>query len=160
MILSLDRQFARVQKFNAFMTDTHPSHWGSKLLFGFLLAIAAAVLGYLLVYWWTFRNFNDVLDVSSLRNQVVSTQKASNVKDQLRDLGYSFQDSDFYQLNSPNSTNYRANVLEGYEPQQIENEEVTEEGYYFYDENGMAYYFLVDENNQIDSESMIPLISE
>jgi len=160
MILSLDRQFARVQEFNAFMTDTHPSHWGSKLLFGFLLAIAAAVLGYLLVYWWTFRNFNDVLDVSSLRNQVVSTQRANNVKDQLRDLGYSFQDADFYQLNSPNSTNYRANVLEGYEPQPIENEEVTEEGYYFYDENGMAYYFLVDENNQIDLESMIPLISE
>ncbi|MGE3278212.1 MAG: hypothetical protein AB7J40_00080 [Candidatus Altimarinota bacterium] len=120
----------------------------------------AAVIGYLLVYWWTFRNFSDVLNVSSLKNQVVATQKASDVKDQLRDLGYSFEENDFHQLNSPNSTNYRANVLRGYEPEKIENEEVTEEGYYFYDENGMAYYFLVDENNQIDPESMIPLISE
>jgi hypothetical protein len=142
------------------MTEHTTSHVISKIFYGFLMALAAALVGYFLVYWWVFRDFNDVLNVSSLRNQVISTQQASSVKGQLKNLGYQFSDSDFYQLNSPTSTSYRANVLQGYEPEIIEDEPAQEEGYYFYDESGAAYFFYVDETGIVDPETLIPLISE
>jgi len=142
------------------MTDHASSQLLSKILFGIVLAVVAAIAGYLIVYWWVFRGFNDVLNVNALKSQIIATQQANDVKTQLKDLGYQFQESDFYQLNNPASTNYRANVLQGYEPEPIENEEVEENGYYFYDESGIAYYFSVDENNQVDPDSLIPLIAE
>lgn len=141
------------------MTD-HPSSLLTKVVFTAAVALVAGVVGYLIVYWWVFRNFNDVLNVSSLKNQIVATQNASDVKSQLKELGYEFEEQDFYQLKNPNTTNYRANVLQGYEPEKIDESEVEEEGYYFYDQNGMAYYFTVDENNQIDPDTFVPLIYE
>jgi len=142
------------------MIEHSSSHLPSKILFGFLIAVAAALIGYFLVYWWIFRDFSEVLNMSSLKSQVVSTQKASSVKGQLKGLGYQFRDEDFYQLNSPTSSSYRANVLQGYEPEEIQNEEVKDEGYYFYDENGIAYFFYVDETGTVDPETLIPLIAE
>lgn len=132
----------------------------SRLFFSALMLIAAVVIGYLAGYWWTFRDFSDVLNVSALKSQIVATQKSNDVKDQLKDLGYEFEEKDFYQLNNPSSTNYRANVLDGYEPKKVEDSAVQQQGYYFYDKNGMAYYFTLDESSQVDPESFVPLNAE
>jgi len=103
----------------------------------------------------------NVFNLNALRNQVITTQEAGDVKDQLRGLGYDFSDRDFYQLTSPSSKTYKANVLDAYEPKEVPEEELPEEdSYYFYDEGGNAYFFEVDENGDVDPESLIPLIVE
>lgn len=142
------------------LENTSSNHLPAKIFTMVIGIVIAAVVGYLAVYWWVFKNFNEVLNVGALKNQIVSTQKAGEVKDQLKELGYDFKESDFYQLNSPTSTNYRANVLDGYEPKKIESEEVKDEGYYFYDKNGEAFFFEVDADNRIDIDSLVPLITE
>jgi hypothetical protein len=142
------------------MLDGASSNGLSKILFAGFVAVIAGIVAYLMVYWWVFRGFEDVLNVSSLKNQIVATQKSGDVKTQLKELGYEFQDGNFFQLNNPSSTHYRANVLNGYEPEKIEDSEGMEEGYYFYDENGMAYFFTVDENNAINPDTFVPMIAE
>ena len=138
-------------------TDT----WFAKICISCVALLLAAILGYLFMYWWTFGNLNDVLDVSALRSQVVSNQKADTVKDQLRDLGYDFADEEFFRLNDPNSTSrYRANVIGGYQPESIDDEPLEEEGFYFYDENGQAYFFTVGADNEVDPDSFILLNAE
>lgn len=123
------------------------------------LTLIAAIIGYLVIYWWVFGDFQKVFNVSVLKNQIVAIQKADSVKDQLLDLGYEFEEKQFFQLNNPNSVNYRADVLGGYEPVKVE-EPPTEDSYYFYDTEGNAFFFVVDEEGQIDPESFIPLIQE
>lgn len=142
-------------------TPQQPDHWFAKICLSCVGLLFAAVVGYLMVYWLTFGNFSDVLDVSTLRSQVVSNQKADTVKDQLRDLGYDFEEEEFFRLNDPGSTNrYRANVVGGYQAEPIDDEPLEEEGYYFYDEDGFAYYFTVGPDNEIDPDSLIPLNAE
>lgn len=121
------------------------------------IALMAMVMGYLLVYWWVFGNFQEVLNVSALRSQVVSQQNAADVQAQLEGLGYQVDANQFFNLNNPQSTNYRADALGGYIPQKTD-ETPSENAYYFYDETGQAYFFQVDEQNLIDPDSFIPLI--
>lgn len=120
--------------------------------------IIAAVLGYLVVYSWVFRDFSQVFSFNVLKNQIVANQRSSDVQEELRSLGYQFDDGQFFPLSDPQSTNYRADVLGGYEPVQIENEQLTEEGYYFYDANGMAYYVKVDKEGKVDPSNIVPLM--
>ena len=134
------------------------SHPIAKVIFGFFVAVIAAFAGYLVVYYWTFHNFSDVFNVSVLKSQIIANQNAKDVKSQLTDLGYDFKDEDLFQLNNPSSTNYKADVLGGYEPVKVAPESVTEQGYYFYDHNGTPFYFKVDANNKIIPESVIPLM--
>lgn len=124
-----------------------------------MLALIATILGYFVMYWWVFGGFEKVLDVSVLKSQIVAKQKSDEVKTQLLDLGYEFEDQDFYQLNHPNNVNYHADVLGGYEP--IKTDDIPqEESFYFHDENGQTFFFVVDENNEIDPDSFTSLISE
>lgn len=139
------------------MSEAHSIPMSVKILSGVVMALIGAVIGYLVVYWWVFGNFNEVLDTSVLKNQIIANQHASDVKAQLQDLGYRFEDDEFFQLHHPSSVNYHADVLGGYVP--IETEEgPKKEAFYFYDDSGQAYYFTTDDNNQIDPESMTPLI--
>lgn len=138
--------------------DLMHSSLAPKLVFSLFLLVVAAIAGYLAVYYWTFHNFNQVLDVSVLKNQIVANQEASEVKDQLKDLGYSFDDENFHQLNGPSASSYTTDVLGGYEPVPVPEGTETENGYYFYDDQGMAYYFTVNEDSQINPESIIPLM--
>ena len=130
-----------------------------KILTAIVAALLATVVGYLLVYWWVFGNFNQALDVSVLKNQIVSQQNANDVQAQLEDLGYSVGDDKFFQLSNPNTVNYRADALGGYQPVRVE-EPPAEDSYYFYDENGQAFFFVVGDDNKIDPESFVPLIQE
>lgn len=143
------------------MSESHlpsGSSLAPKLIFSFFLLAVAAVAGYLIIYYWTFHNFNQILDVSVLKNQITANQEAGEVKDQLKDLGYLFDDENFHQLNGPSASNYTTDVLGGYEPVPVPSESVTESGYYFYDDQGMAYYFTVNEDQQVNPDSIIPLM--
>lgn len=133
----------------------------TKIIFGFFLTISAAVIGYLIVYFWVFRDFSNVLNLSVLRNQIIAGQKADDIKEQLKNLGYEFGDKDFFQLNQPNETTlYRADALKGYEPEKLKDVILKREGYYFYNKDGAAYYFSVDKENKVDPDNLIPLIKE
>jgi|CXWL01.1.fsa_nt_gi hypothetical protein len=139
-----------------------------KLVFSFFLLVVAMVAGYLVVYYWTFNNFGDVLNVNLLKNQIIANQQADEVKNQLKDLGYSFDDTDFHQLNGPSASNYTTDVLGGYEPVPLAEGNPTGQGYYFYNhpedapndpDDEVAYYFMLDENGQVDPESIVPMIN-
>jgi len=134
------------------------SHPIAKVIFGFFVVLVAAFAGYLVVYYWTFHSFSDILNVSVLKSQIIANQNAKDVKSQLTDLGYEFQDEDVFQLNNPSSTNYKSDVLGGYEPVEVAPDTVKEQGYYFYDHNGTPFYFRVDAENKIDPASVTPLI--
>jgi hypothetical protein len=140
------------------MSEQHTPPMSVKILSGVVMALIATILGYLLVYWWVFGAFEDVLNVSLLKNQITTSQKATDVKTQLLDLGYQFADEDFFQLNQPNSTNYKADALGGYVP--VETEEPAEDAFYIRDEGGLTTFFMLDENGNIDQDSMTTLISE
>lgn len=130
----------------------------TKIIVATGIVIIAAVLGYLLVYYWVFRDFSQVLSFNVLKNQIVANQRTSDVREELRGLGYQFEDSQFFPLSDPQSKNYRADVLGGYEPVPIENDQLTEEGYYFYDANGMAYFVKVDKEGNVDPSKIVPLM--
>jgi len=136
-------------------------HWGvtAKIIFTFVVVIVAALMGYLLIHWWIFSGFDKVLDVSVLKGQINAVREQSSVKDQLQDLGYEFDGESVFQMNNPSSTTYHADVLGSYEPVKTE-EGPTEDGYYFYDQEGTVRYFTTDEENNIDPDSIIPLLTD
>lgn len=130
-----------------------------KILLGAVVLIMVAVVAYLVTYWMTFNKFTDVFDVSVLKNQIIANQQADEVKDQLKELGYSFEEEEFFRLDDPGeSTRYFSDVLGGYEPEKIEDQVPEERGYYFYDKNGQAFFFSVGEENVVDPDSFVPLI--
>ena len=137
---------------------SHP-HPYIKTVSAIVLVLIAVIIGYLAVYWWVFGDFQKAFDVSVLKNQIIARQNADDVKAQLGELGYSFSEDEFFQLNNPNSVNYRADVLGGYEPVKVE-EPPAEDSYYFYDENGTAFFFVVGDDGEIDPDSFITLIRE
>ena len=85
----------------------------SKVLFSILVLVAGAVTGYLVVYFWILNDVGSVLNASVLKGQVISNQEANKVKDQLQALGFSVPESDFHALDTPTSTSYKSNILEG-----------------------------------------------
>ena len=135
---------------------TATSHPFLKGVFVVLALIVLLIASYWAVYWWTYRGMADQLSLEALRGQVSSQQTASNVQSQLRELGYEFDPQEFFQLNNPSSSSYKANVLNAFEPEPQENEEAPE-GFYFYEEDGQAYYFELDEKGEIDRDSFTPL---
>jgi hypothetical protein len=140
------------------MSEQHRHSTPVMILSGVVVALIATILGYLVVYWWIFGGFENVLDVSLLKNQIVAKQQADEVKTQLLDMGYEFDEKDFYQLNQPNSTNYKADSLGGYVP--VKTEEEAEDAFYVRGKDGQTTFFLLDENGKIDQESITTLISE
>jgi hypothetical protein len=111
---------------------------------------------YWITYWWTYRGMDEQFSLQALRGQVTAEQTASNVQSQLRNLGYDFKPQEFFQLNNPSSSSYKANVLNAFKPEPQESLDAPE-GFYFYEEDGQAYYFELDENGEIDRDSFTPL---
>lgn len=144
------------------MAEEVHKHWSmaSKGIFSFFLIFVALVLGYIAVYYWTFNDLGNVFSLQALRGQVISTQKASDVQDQLQELG--FEVTDFFSLDDPvSSKTYKANVLNTFEPEEVEEDETPGiDSYYFYDDSGNAFYLTVDEEGKVDPESLVPLIVE
>ena len=114
-----------------------------KILLAIGGVILALVLGYIFVYWWVFNDLSSIFSMSALKGQVVSNQEAAAVQDQLEALGFKVDKNELFQLDSPSSTNYKASVISGYQPEKIEekNEDI-ENAYYFYDENGNPYFLI------------------
>ncbi len=146
------------------MVEQHTAPLSVKIISGIVLAMIATVIGYLMVYWWVFGGFENVLNVSLLKNQIISRQTADDVKSQLIELGYEFEEEDFFQLNQASSSNYTASSLGGYVP--VKKEEASEEAFYIRgkkDENGnpgITTFFVLDDQGKIDQDSMTTLISE
>lgn len=133
----------------------------SKVLFSVLMLVVGAVTGYLVVYFWILNDVGSVLNASVLKGQVISNQEAKSVKDQLQVLGFSVPDSDFHAMDTPSSTSYKSNILEGNELEPVEGEAKKEKGFYFRDdEDGEAYYVQADETGKIDPSRVTRLIQE
>lgn len=132
-------------------------NWGLRIGLSILGLTVAAVVACFAVYWWTYSGLGDKFSLSVLRSQVVSQQETSSVQAQLQELGYEFEPQDFFSLNDPNSSNYRANVLRAFEPEAVE-EPLLRKGYYFYDKTGGAYFFETNESQEIDRDSFTPLL--
>lgn len=135
----------------------HEHHHFVKAITTLAIFIAATIVGYLLVYWWVFGNGSEIFSTNALRSQIIATQQSNDVKSQLQELGYSFQEDQFFHLSGTGTSTYHADVLGGYDPQPVE-EEPSDESYYFYDENGNAFFFTVGEDGQVDPKSFVPLI--
>lgn len=132
----------------------------SKILFSILILVVGAVSGYLVVYFWILNDVGSVLNASVLKGQVISNQEAKSVKDQLQSLGFSVPDSDFHALDTPSSTSYKSNILEGNQLEPAK-EAKKEKGFYFRDgEDGEAYYVQADEQGKVDPARVTRLIQE
>lgn len=139
----------------------HLSRFLVQLVLGFFLLLISALLGYFIIYGFTFSKFNSFFEtLSYLKNQVTEERKTTKIKEQLRNLGYQFQDTNFYQLNTLSSTHYKANVLDGYEPIKESYENKQSQGYYFYDDKGEAFYFILNDKQTIHPDQLIRLNRE
>lgn len=133
----------------------------AKALFSLLIIIVGAVSGYLVVYFWILNDVGSTLNASVLKGQVISNQEAKSVKEQLINLGFSVPENDFHALDTPSSTSYKSNLLEGNELEKTEAQEKKEKGFYFRnEEDGEAYYVQTDESGKVDPSRITPLIQE
>ncbi len=121
--------------------------------------VIAAVVGYYVVYYYVANDVGSLFSFSALKGQVVSNQMTNDVAAQLQAQGFDVSSSDVTHLDQPSSSSYRANVIDGYSPSELEEAPGTQ-CFYFYDATGNAYYLELDENGDVDPNSIVPLIQE
>lgn len=140
--------------------NTSPAHKSlAKIFLAFFSIIIAGVVGYYVMYYYIYNDVGSLFSFSSFQGQVISNQMTNDVTKQLQEQGFDVSADNVTHLNQPASTSYRANVIEGYDPEELE-ADPGGQGFYFYDETGNAYYLELDEEGDVDPDSIIPLIQE
>jgi len=124
----------------------------SKLLFGFVLVLLVAVMGYFLVYAWMYHDLAGVMSLKTLRGQVLVNDQADQMAQELRGMGYSFPAENMNPLHRPTDTVYRADVLNAFEPEELEDAELPE-AYYIESEQG-PLYVTRDEDGEVVVEQL------
>lgn len=125
-------------------------HLISKIIFGFFVLVIGAVLGYGAVYSYVYYDLGSRFSISALKGQIVSEKQSQEIQQQLEQLGFEIESSDFHDLNAGTASHYKSSVLNSFEPEKTEAPK--EKSFYFYDKNGAAYYCTLGQDGKVSMD--------